>query len=335
MKSNINYNKSLNNLNHSDKQDKSPIIRKCKIEDEIEFTRLDKYMGNRFSYYSRNKWQEIISYGLVLVNGVKTKYTKLLKKGDEIEYHIIDLKEPEVNKDIKILYDDGDLIIANKPANLPVIPSGRYYYNTFHTLMCKSLNIKLNMLNRIDRETSGCIALCRSHEMASKFSYMIKENRIKKIYLAIVENASNIENNFVVEGNMIEIGNDYYRRYQTFTKCGGKYSKTSFQTIKRFGHYAIVKALLHTGRMHQIRVHIKEKGYFLVGDKIYGKYGAKIFDEFVGNKKSVNLQNIFERQALHAYKLSFIHPFTGKIVNIKAPLPKDLKYLIKNIRNNY
>ena len=100
---------------------KKSVIRKCRIEEDIEEnTRLDKYMGDRFSYYSRNKWQDLIGQGLVLLNNSKVKYTRAVKKGDEIAYHIIGMKEPEVDKNVSIVYDDGDLIIANKPANLPV-----------------------------------------------------------------------------------------------------------------------------------------------------------------------------------------------------------------------
>ena len=198
---------------------KSSVIRKCKVEENIASIRLDRYLGNRFSYYSRSKWQDLIGQGLVLVNGKRIKYTREIKKGDEIIYHLIGLKEPDIDKNIQIIYDDGDLIIVNKPANLPVIPSGKYYYNTLHTIMKENLKCNLNMLNRIDRETSGCVVMSRGHELASKFCAMhSKNNKIKKTYIAIVENAKNIEDDFIVEGYMEEIGNPFYRRYQILHK---------------------------------------------------------------------------------------------------------------------
>ena len=129
------------------------VIRKCRIEEDINNIRLDKYMGDRFSYYSRNKWQNLIGQGLVLLNGERIKYTRAVKKGDEIAYHIIGMKEPDVDRDVAIIYDDGDLIIANKPANLPVIPSGKYYHNTLHTIVKEMLGCNINMLNRIYRKT--------------------------------------------------------------------------------------------------------------------------------------------------------------------------------------
>jgi len=310
----------------------NPIIRKCIIENDIEPTRLDKYLASRFSYYSREKWKSVIESGLVCVNNEIPKYRKIVKKNDEITYHVERMEEPEVNKDVDILYDDGDLIIVNKPPNLPVIPSGRYHKNTLHTIMTEKLNTKIRMLNRIDRETSGCVILARSHEMASEFSKIVKTNGIKKIYLTIVENAYDLEDLFIVEGNMVSSPSIYYRRYQTFSKYEGKYSKTIFKTIRRLkNNHAILMAKLCTGRTHQIRVHLKECGLFMVGDKIYGRYGPIIFDNFLKDKENSMFDTLFERQALHAYKLTFTHPFTNKIIKIKAPIPKDLKEYIKNL----
>ena len=333
---------------------KNSVIRKCKVEENIEAIRLDRYLGNRFSYYTRSKWQDLIGQGLVLVNGKRIKYTREIKKGDEIIYHLIGLKEPDIDKNIQIIYDDGDLIIVNKPANLPVIPSGKYYYNTLHTIMKENLKCNINMLNRIDRETSGCVVMSRGHELASKFCAMHSKsnsknnsNKIKKTYIAIVENVKNIEDNFTVEGYMEEIGNPFYRRYQILHEISKnknsnnfnniesnknlKYSKTKFKTIKRFGDYAIVMARLYTGRMHQIRVHLHSLGLYMVGDKIYGKYGPEVFNSFI--KKSVIPKDFFVRQALHSYKLEFNHPITNKLIKVKAPLPNDLKEFILKIKN--
>lgn len=352
--------KAKNKLNSNLKEIyENSIIRKCKIEENIGSMRLDKYMGNRFSYYSRNKWQDLIGQGLVLVNGKRIKYTSDIKKGDEIIYHLIGLKEPDIDKNIQIIYDDGDLIIANKPANLPVIPSGKYYYNTLHTIMEEKFKCRINMLNRIDRETSGCVVLSRGHESASKFCAMHNRNNnrnnnnIKKTYIAVAELSEaklleieknsnnfkenikkNIKENFIVEGYMEEIGNPFYRRYQILhkeKKENSKYSKTKFKILKKFGKYAVIKAKLYTGRMHQIRVHLHSMGLYMLGDKIYGKYGPKVFDSFI--KNSVIPKDFFNRQALHSYKLEFNHPITNKPIKVKAPLPNDLKELILKIKN--
>ena len=328
--------KSKNKLNSTNKElYEGAVIRKCRIEEDIESMRLDKYMGNRFSYYSRNKWQDLIGEGLVLVNGEKIKYTRSVSKGDEISYYFKDMKEPEVNKDIEIVYDDGDLIIVNKPANLPVIPSGKYYYNTLHTIMQERLGCHLNMINRIDRETSGCVILSRGSLVASKFCAMLanKNNNIKKTYIAIVENAKDIEDSFTVEGYMQEVGDKLYRRYQILHKENvedSKYSKTKFKTVKKIGDYAILKIRLYTGRMHQIRVHLHSKNLYMVGDKIYGKYGPKVFNSFI--EKSIIPEGFFYRQALHSYMLEFNHPITNERIKVKAKIPKDLKDFIAKIK---
>ena len=131
-------------------------------------------------------------------------------------------------------------------------------------------------------------------------------NKIKKTYIAIVENPKNIEDNFIVEGYLEEIGNIFYRRYQILNKDienikdiknkNLKYSKTKFKTLKRIGDYAIVMARLYTGRMHQIRVHLHSLGFYILGDKIYGKYGPEVFNSFI--KKSVIPKDFFIRQSV-------------------------------------
>ena len=125
------------------------------------------------------------------------------------------------------------------------------------------------MINRIDRETSGCVILSRGSLVASKFCAMLanKNNNIKKTYIAIVENAKDIEDSFTVEGYMQEVGDKLYRRYQILHKENvedSKYSKTKFKTVKKIGNYAILKIRLYTGRMHQIRVHLHSKIKFLI-----------------------------------------------------------------------
>ncbi len=307
------------------------VIRKCKIDENIPLIRLDKYLGSRFSYYSREKWKNLISKGLVFVNGENVRYRKLVKKGDEIIYHITKMKEPKVNKNVRVIYDDGDLIIVNKPPNLPVIPSGKYYYNTLHTIMSKKLNMSVRMLNRIDRETSGAVIMCRSHEMASKVSTMIKKNQIKKIYISIVESQNKVidKNYFTVEGNMIESPSIHFRRYQIMSKREGKYSKTKFKVKLKSENNWLLLCRLFTGRMHQIRVHLNHLNLFMVGDKIYGKHGPKIFDEFIKSDNYKLPKDMFERQALHCYKLIFKHPITNEVLKIKAKLPKDMKNFIR------
>lgn len=326
------------------------IVRKCTVEEDIK-TRLDKYLGDRFSYYSRNKWQSIISSGLVLLNNKKAKYTRQVKKGDSICYHLIDLQEPEVATNVEILYDDGDLIIANKPANLPVIPSGKYFHNTLHSILSKQLGESLKMLNRIDRETSGCVVLSRTSKMANEYSKLLKKNKVKKYYIAIVENAIDIEKKFVVKGYMKEVGSIHYRRYQIlldekeykesdddsnkYYNKKIKYSKTSFKLIKKIGNnYALLLSKLHTGRMHQIRVHLHSKNYYMLGDKVYGSLGPELFNNFVSgkldNNKKLDSSNNFSRQALHAYKMVFIHPLTNEKIKIVAPIPADIRAFIKN-----
>ncbi len=311
------------------------VVRSTLVDGSVsEHIRLDYYLAHRFSYYSRRSWQAIVECGLIQINDEPVSYKKRIKKNDKITHYVFYYKEPEVEKNVEIVYDDGDLIIASKPPNLPVIPAGRYYYNTLYKIASDKMQFNLKLLNRIDRETSGCVALARTSEMARDFCALGKKNSIKKIYIAIVENASHIEECFCVEGYMRQSPHKYYRQYQILTKDDGKYSKTKFKVVQRYGDYAVVKCRLYTGRMHQIRVHLQSVGCFIVGDKIYGKEGPKLFDKFLNPSQYKSGDDNFARQALHAYKLVFNHPRTNQKIKVVAPLLKDMKRLIKTIAKN-
>ena len=139
----------------------------------------------------------------------------------------------------------------------------------------------------------------------------IKNEEIKALFIE----ANNYMNSDNVENNMKALLN---------------YDKI-IALAEKIGDYAIVMARLYTGRMHQIRVHLYSKNLFMVGDKIYGRYGPVVFDNFI--EKNIMPEGFFKRQALHAYSLTFNHPITDKIIKVKAPIPEDLKKLIKNIQN--
>lgn len=303
------------------------VVKKCVVGMDGIGVRVDKFLAARFTYHSRSEWQDKLEYAHVKVNDKKVPCKRRLKLGDEIIYQAFDVEEPPVNKNIEILYDDGDLVICNKPGNLPVIPAGRYHENTFYMLMYKKLGISPRLINRIDRETSGCILLARSDKMAREMQDNI--STMKKTYIALVKGQVE-EKFFTVRGNIGTVAHKYYRQYQGFTD-DGKYSKTDFSLIKQNGDYASLFCRIHTGRMHQIRVHLGSKRCHIVGDKVYGEYGPSIFCAFLrdGMTDSLKEKMLLERQALHSYKIVFTHPFTKKRIIVKAPLPKDMKAFAK------
>lgn len=311
----------------------NPLVkRSTTVTENICGVRLDHYLGGRFPYYSRTQWQAIIECGLVQINDENISYKKKIKKNDKITHFVFYYKEPLVQKNVSVLYDDDDLIIVSKPPNLPVMPAGKYYYNTLYKIACDKLSYNLKLLNRIDRETSGCVALSRTSEMARGFCELIKTNAIKKIYIAVVENAIDIEDKFTVEGYMKQSPHKYYRQYQELTKNDGKYSKTKFKVLAKNGQYALVLCRLYTGRMHQIRLHLHSLGFFIIGDKIYGREGPISFDRFLNPSNYKDKEEMFNRQALHSYKLIFNHPKTNKKIKIVAPIESDMKSLIKQLR---
>lgn len=300
------------------------VTKQCTVEIDGIGCRLDKYLGNRFMYHSRVEWVENIERGTVTVNGARTSYKKRLKAGDVIVYQELFREEPFVEKTIDILYDDGDLAITAKSGNLPMIPSGRYYENTYYMILKKHLQNAPKLINRIDRETSGLVMFARTEETVAAIQDVIGTD-VKKLYLAIVK--GNVkERRFTVMGNIGHVGHAWYRQLQGFA-AEGKYSKTDFFRVASNGAYALLLCRIYTGRMHQIRVHLKSKGYFVVGDKVYGEHGPYAFKDFLeeGQTDALTEKTEMRRQALHSYKINFVHPLTGKRIIVKAPLPSDMR----------
>lgn len=290
--------------------------------------RLDRYLGMRFTYHSRTEWQTIIEQGVVRVNGAQIPGKARLKKGDRIVYQIHDLVEPAVNDDVRVLFDDGDLIICDKPGDLPVIPSGKYYQNTLYAVMTKRFGT-IRLINRTDRETSGVVLLSRTDACARAIHTIIGTSAMKKLYIAAVHGAP--PRSFTVRGNIGHVPHAHYRQMQGFTQFG-KFSHTDFFRICATEHHALLFCRIFTGRTHQIRVHLHEQGFPVVGDKIYGKDGPTVFQEFLrsGNDITAVASGGMYRQALHAYKVSFTHPLTKKVINVKAPLPEDIRSFVQD-----
>ncbi|MBI4977022.1 MAG: RluA family pseudouridine synthase [Spirochaetes bacterium] len=308
---------------------KNPIIHESIVDLDGIGERIDHYLGRRFTYHSRTEWQSIIEQGVVRLNGIIPKSRQRLKKGDRVVYQIHDLIEPVVDKRVRILYDDGDIIACNKPADLPVIPSGKYHHNTLYGIMCKKLKLSPRLVNRIDRETSGIVLMARTEQGARLMQNIIATGKIHKIYAVIVKGEVK-RKSFIVRGNIGRVQDPQYRMMQAFTP-EGKYSRTDFRLVAQKNGYALLLCRIHTGRTHQIRVHLREEGLSVVGDKVYGAKGAEIFQMFLkeGNSDNVLREVDLPRQALHAFKLCFIHPKTGERLVIKAPLPKDMREFAK------
>lgn len=272
--------------------------------------RIDKFLAQKLDK-SRSLVQKLIKDELVLVNGevVKTNYS--VADGDEIDVIQLDVVDntniiPQP-MDLDIVYEDDDLLVINKPSGLVVHPAPGHYQDTLVNGLLAYSN-KLSDINgefrpgivhRIDKDTSGLLVVCKNNESHEKLANQLSDKTLFRQYLAIVH--GEIEED---EGEIIApIGRDPRDRVKMAVVAkNSKEAQTNFKVLERYDHYTLVSCNLLTGRTHQIRVHFDFINYPLVGDPLYGI------------KPTIDTKG----QALHAYKLGFIHPRSGEYMEFEA-----------------
>jgi 23S rRNA pseudouridine1911/1915/1917 synthase len=316
--------------------------------------RIDQYLVDRVTYLSRNNVQRLIDEELVKVNGHKTKASYHPKAGDRVE--MVAPPEP-VNEIIPepipldIVYEDEHLMALNKQSDLMVHPArGKwtgtlvnalvYYGQKWSTL---NGNWRPGILHRLDRNTTGIMLVAKSDEAHWRVARQFENRTIQKTYMAVVHGVPKLL------GDVIDlpIGKDrYVREKQAVRKVenGGRSAVTLYQVLETFetpavaalgtGNFAadrnkpkppdrfsLVKLTPKTGRTHQLRVHLATIGFPIVGDTMYG---GRVFTQ--GDFK-------LERQALHAFEISFVHPGTLETIRLNAPLPPDISKLLDILRS--
>lgn len=291
--------------------------------------RLDKFLTNKLDMVSRSFVQSLIIANHALVNEKKTKPGYFLKIGDNILINIPELQDntelklkPE-NMALDILYEDDNIIVINKPAGIIVHPAQGVVSGTvvnFLLYHCKTLSdlngpMRPGIIHRLDKDTSGVIIAAKNNVTHNSLAAQFKRRKMKKTYVAVVRGVIPQD-----EGKIDRpIGRGVsHRTKMAISYVGGKRALTKFNVIERYHKDTLINAHPITGRTHQIRVHMAYLGYPIVGDKTYGE------SKGLGSK----LDSLIDRQALHAYRISFSHPISNKTVEFTAPLADDMKKLI-------
>lgn len=222
---------------------------------------------------------------------------------------------------LDIIYEDEYLLIVNKPYNMPIHPSCSNYETTLSNAVAtylESQNIySIHIVTRLDKDTSGICIFAKNEYIQELFIRKNKSIDLKKEYIAIVNGILEKEHN-IIEKNIARKTNSIILRE---INDNGDYAKTEYfvKYINYEKNYTILKIILHTGRTHQIRVHMASIGHVLLGDTLYAKeYNIK------------NIDNLISRQALHAYKIEFNHPVTNKFISLTANIPDDMQELLIN-----
>jgi len=303
------------------------------ITEETRGTRLDLVLSAGLEDYSRSFIQKLFEKGAVTVNGqVCTSKKYKCVEGDLVEIQIPDPEKLEAEAEdipISVVYEDGDLLVVDKPAGMVVHPApGNYSGTLVNALMyhcgdqLSSINgvIRPGIVHRIDKDTSGLLVVAKTDKAHTGLARQLEEHSINRIYRAIVYN--NIKED---EGTVdAAIGRDPKNRLRNAVLREGmpgyesaKSAVTHYRVLERFGKYTCIEARLETGRTHQIRVHMAYIKHPLLGDELYGpnknKEGAK-------------------RQMLHAGVLGFVHPVTGDYMEFESPLPEDFRKVLDRLR---
>ena len=288
--------------------------------------------------YSRTQIKTLILNGNVCLDEKEIKDPSYITKENENYFINIILKQETKhsaeNIDLNIIFEDDDLIVINKPPNLVMHPAPGNESGTLVNALMHYTNNQLSNLDdnsrpgivhRLDKDTSGILVVAKNNNVHINLAKQFKEHTISRRYKAIVWGTPD---NQSIEG-YIERNRKNRKKMSLNNKGFGKYSKTDIKLEKTFGIASLVDCHLHTGRTHQIRLHLTSKNSPIIGDKIYGK--SKI-NQFGKDKNTFNkfmiLKN-FERQALHAYHLGFDHPTSKKRMDFDIEIPEDFKNLIE------
>ena len=294
------------------------------LEVEKDGKRIDAYLAEELKDVSRVAVQRLITNGKVLVNDKKVKVSYKVQQGDKIQVEEekpveISIKAQKIPLDI--IYEDDDIIVINKPKGMVVHPANGNPDGTLVNAVmaiCKdSLSgiggeIRPGIVHRLDKDTSGIIIVAKNDKAHINLSEQIKEHKVKKTYIALVRGIVK-ENEATIK---MPIGrSDKDRKKMAVTK-NGKEAITHFKVLKRYEKYTLLQVNIETGRTHQIRVHLSQKGYPIVGDQVYSN-----------GRNEVNRKG----QCYHAKSLEFTHPSSGKKMYLEAKLPEYFENILEDL----
>jgi len=309
------------------------------VNQDLNNKRIDQVVANQYPKISRTKVNKIIKNNLLKLNGSTfNDPSAKVKLGDQIEF--VSLQEESVDlvpkkMDLKIIFEDEDIIIIDKPIGMVVHPGAGNFENTMVNGLLYHCKNKLSgisgedrpgIVHRIDKDTSGLLVVAKNDQAHAFIAKQFEEHTIKRSYLVFVYGILR-----PLHGRIETLigRNKTNRQKMSADVTKGKEAITNYETLEVFKgskilDISLVKCMLETGRTHQIRVHMSHKGNPILGDQTYGKKIKKlrgVDQEFEDILKSL------KRQALHAHTLGFVHPKTNQDVFYASELPEDLNKL--------
>ena len=304
-----------------------------RIPEGTEEDRLDRYLAIRFPYRSRAQWARIIREGRILLDGRSARPGQRLRAGARIDYHPESIPEPEVSADVQVLHEDDWMIAVDKPANLPLHPSGKYFRNTLlsQLLLARGETLDapgLRVVHRLDRETSGVVVFGKTVAATRFLAGQFEHRKAAKSYLVLVHGSP--PERFSIDAHLGPKRDSLIRKaVGVVSSPEGVSAQTEFLRFASGSDLALLEARPRTGRMHQIRVHLQHAGYPVVGDKMYGLDERFFLKLAAGESLSPEdeARLLLPRQALHAWKLTVMHPRDRAPITFRASLPSDMAEL--------
>lgn len=287
--------------------------------------RVDDYLAGRFTYRTREQWQEQMAEGSLRVNDASVSPDYCLCAGDVIAHDTGVRPEPPVPTDWTIVYEDPSMLAINKPGGLPCHPSGAYFSHTLNEML-RSSQPEARLVNRLDRETSGLVLFGLSKAAAGNLGKQFSGRRVTKEYLVLVH--GEFPNALEAEGFLERDSDCEVRKKRRFVSEPSsevaESAKTRFHLLAQHEGFSLVQALPHTGRLHQIRATLCSLGYPVVGDKIYG-LDPSFFLRFIGDGLTEEDEQrlLMSHQALHAWRLTLRTPHTGEELTLRTEPPAE------------
>lgn len=302
-----------------------------KVPGDYAGQRIDNFLSARLKGVPKSRIYRLLRTGEIRVNKGRAKPDRRLEAGDVIRLPPIRVAESEVHRppaslikrlEDAIVYEDEQIMVIDKPAGVAVHSGTGVDFGVIEGLQaCRSEIPGLSLVHRLDRETSGCLLLCKDRRLLPDLNRVLASGAFDKRYLALVFGDWNGGRRSVRAPLAMRRGGDQERRNEVDLD-EGKSSETVFLPRERFQGFTLLEARLHSGRMHQIRAHAAHIGYPLAGDDKYGDH--------VRNRtlKRFGLRRLF----LHAYRLSFEMPDSGRTIRVEIPLAEDLESVLERMK---
>ena len=305
-------------------------LRQIELQVSTGGSRLDRFLAEQVPELSRSAAQRLIDGGKVAVNGELLKASYKVKPGDLVVAFLPGMEETELLAEpipLTVVYEDDALIVVDKPPGMVVHPAPGHTGGTLVNALlayCPELAGSGNrpgIVHRLDQDTSGLILVAKSEKVRRGLQQQFKDRQVEKAYLAL------LDGHLQPAWGRIEapLGRDPRHRQRMSVLPGGREAETEYHVLEQYAHqtgvvagdYALVEAEPRTGRTHQIRVHFASIGHPVVGDSVYGRRRPQL---------------PVPRQFLHAWRLGFKHPTTGRRINLETPLPPDLSPVLELLR---